>query len=214
MPRDAASTRDALIAAGLELFAVHGVYTTPLSRIVGAAGQRNTSALHYHFAVEGLDARHGLLFAIIDAQNVAIEAERRAMLDTVEADGDHDDLRRIVWAYVQPQASRLSSIEGRRFLSIVSQLVDLFDRWDEDPERTPTEAMRAFRLIERALPPALPANLRRERVARFVEMVSESLGARARRLQKSRGGRVDHEAYVTNLIDMAVGALAAPTSAG
>jgi len=214
MPRDAASTRDALIAAGLDLFAEQGVYTTPLSRIVGAAGQRNTSALHYHFAVNGLDARHGLLFAIIDAQNDAIEAERRDMLDDVEAAAATTDLRRLVWAYVQPQANRLGSIEGRRFLSIVSQLVDLFDRWDEDPERTPAQAMRAFRLIERALPTALPPHLRRERVARFVEMVSESLGARARRLEKSRNARTEHEAYVSNLIDMAVGALSAPMSAG
>ena len=214
MPRDAASTRDALIAAGLDLFAEQGVYTTPLSRIVGAAGQRNTSALHYHFAVNGLDARHGLLFAIIDAQNEAIEAERRDMLDDVEAAAATTDLRRLVWAYVQPQANRLGSIEGRRFLSIVSQLVDLFDRWDEDPERTPAQAMRAFRLIERALPTALPPHLRRERVARFVEMVSESLGARARRLEKSRNARTEHEAYVSNLIDMAVGALSAPMSAG
>jgi len=214
MPRDAASTRDALIAAGLDLFAEQGVYTTPLSRIVGAAGQRNTSALHYHFAVNGLDARHGLLFAIIDAQNDAIEAERRDMLDDVESAAATTDLRRLVWAYVQPQANRLGSIEGRRFLSIVSQLVDLFDRWDEDPERTPAQAMRAFRLIERALPTALPPHLRRERVARFVEMVSESLGARARRLEKSRNARTEHEAYVSNLIDMAVGALSAPMSAG
>lgn len=214
MPRDAASTRDALIAAGLDLFAEQGVYTTPLSRIVGAAGQRNTSALHYHFAVNGLDARHGLLFAIIDAQNEAIEAERRGMLDDVEAAAATTDLRRLVWAYVQPQANRLGSIEGRRFLSIVSQLVDLFDRWDEDPERTPAQAMRAFRLIERALPSALPPHLRRERVARFVEMVSESLGARARRLEKSRNARTEHAAYVSNLIDMAVGALSAPMSAG
>ncbi len=214
MPRDAASTRDALIAAGLDLFADQGVYTTPLARIVAAAGQRNTSALHYHFATGGLDARHGLLFAIIDTQNESVEAERRLMLDTVEADAATADLRRLVWAYVQPQANRLASIEGRRFLSIVSQLIDLFDRWDEDPERTPTEAMRAFRLIERALPPALPDHLRRERVARFVEMVSESLGARARRLQKSRNARTEHDAYVSNLIDMAVGALAAPMSAG
>lgn len=214
MPRDAASTRDALIAAGLDLFAEQGVYTTPLSRIVGAAGQRNTSALHYYFAVNGLDARHGLLFAIIDAQNEAIEAERRDMLDNVEAAAATTDLRRLVWAYVQPQANRLGSIEGRRFLSIVSQLVDLFDRWDEDPERTPAQAMRTFRLIERALPSALPPHLRRERVARFVEMVSESLGARARRLEKSRNARTEHEAYVSNLIDMAVGALSAPMSAG
>jgi AcrR family transcriptional regulator len=207
MPRDAASTRDALVEAGRRLFATEGVYTTPLSKIVNAAGQRNTSALHYHFAVDGLDARHGLLFAIIDHHNEGIEGERRVMLDSVV------DLRSAVEAYVLPQSSRLETSDGREFLSIVSQLVDFFDRWDDTRARTPTEAMRAFRMIESALPTSLPAALRRERVVRFVEMVSESLGARARRLPKTRRSTIDNRIYVDNLIDMAVGALSAPMSA-
>lgn len=213
MPRDAASTRDALVEAGRRLFAVDGVYSTPLSKIVNAAGQRNTSALHYHFAVDGLDARHGLLFAIIDQHNEGIETERRVMLDGVITRRGVVDLRSAVEAYVLPQAARLESADGREFLSIVSQLVDFFDRWDDNRARTPSEAMRAFRLIESALPTALPAALRRERVARFVEMVSESLGARARRLPRTRRSPIDNRAYVDNLIDMAVGALSAPMSA-
>lgn len=213
MPRDAASTRDALVEAGRRLFAVDGVYSTPLSKIVKAAGQRNTSALHYHFAVDGLDARHGLLFAIIDQHNEGIERERRVMLDGVITRRGVVDLRSAVEAYVLPQAARLESADGREFLSIVSQLIDFFDRWDDNRARTPSEAMRAFRLIESALPTALPAALRRERVARFVEMVSESLGARARRLPKTRRSTIDNRAYVDNLIDMAVGALSAPMSA-
>ncbi|MEY4360964.1 MAG: hypothetical protein RL391_270 [Actinomycetota bacterium] len=213
MPRDAASTRTALISAGQKLFAWEGVYSTPLSRIVSVAGQRNSSALHYHFAVEGLDARHGLLFAIIDSHNTDIESERRRMLDSIESPADAVELRRVIEAYVRPQAARLETEEGRQFLSIVSQLVDLFDRWDEDPKRTPAEAMRSFQLIEGAMSSALPLALRRERIARFVEMVSESLGARARRLQKSGRARVDNRAYVDNLVDMAVGALTAPMSA-
>jgi len=213
MPRDAASTRDALVEAGRRLFATEGVYTTPLSKIVNAAGQRNTSALHYHFAVDGLDARHGLLFAIIDHHNEGIEGERRVMLDGVVNRRGVVDLRSAVEAYVLPQASRLETPDGREFLSIVSQLVDFFDRWDDTRARTPTEAMRAFRMIESALPTSMPTALRRERVVRFVEMVSESLGARARRLPKTRRSTIDNRIYVDNLIDMAVGALSAPMSA-
>lgn len=212
MPRDAAATRDALIASGRRLFAAEGVFSTPLSKIVTAAGQRNTSALHYHFASDHQDARRGLLFAIIDHHNTEIESERRLMLDCIRSD-DESVLRRAVEAYVLPQASRLESVDGREFLAIISQLVDLFDRWDEDPDRTPSEAMRTFRLIEGILTPTIRPALRRERIARFVEMVSESLGARARRIERSGQARLEQQSYVQNLVDMAVGALSAPTSA-
>lgn len=212
MPRDAATTRDALLAAGRRSFATEGVYSTPLSRIVTAAGQRNTSALHYHFASEGVDARTGLLFAIIDAENRHIEDRRRLMLDELETSGGEHDLRSLVVAYVAPQADRLDTVTGRQFLSIVSQLVDLFDRWDEDGDRTPPEAMRTFRAIETVLSKHLPPDVRRERIARFLEMVSESLGARARRIERADHLRIDNEGFVDNLVDMTVGALSAPPS--
>lgn len=213
MPRSAATTRDALLAAGRRLFATDGVYSTPLSRIVTAAGQRNTSALHYHFATDGRDARTGLLFAIIDEENRHIEDRRRVMLDELAAAGDDHDLRSLVVAYVAPQADRLDSVVGRQFLSIVSQLVDLFDRWDEVGDRTPAEAMRTFRAIEEVLSTRLSPAVRRERIARFLEMVSESLGARARRIERSDQLRIDNEDFVDNLVDMTVGALSAEPSA-
>ena len=62
MPRDASATRDSLVDSGRELFAREGVYSVPLSRVVSHAGQRNESALHYHFG-----GRQGLLNAIIDS---------------------------------------------------------------------------------------------------------------------------------------------------
>ena len=204
MPRDAAGTRDRLIEVGQRHFAAFGVHSTPLARIVAEAGQRNSSALHYHFAGNGLDARDGLLFAIIDTHNRSIEDDRRGRLDRL---GPDPDLRDLVRAVVEPMAAKLDSRHGREFLSIISQLVDWFDRWDRGG--SPEQALRAFRMIEAALPAHLSPAIRRERVSRFLEMVSEALGSRARHIDARRRLPLSDDEYVDNLVDMTVGALGA-----
>ena len=208
MPRDAAPTRELLLDAGRRLFAELGPFQAPLKQVVEAAGQRNTSALHYHFG-----GREGLLTAIIDHHNAIIEDERRLLLDRIEAERRLDDLRALVEAVVIPFSRMLRDDEGRQFLAVVAQLVDLFDRWDIESERTPAQALRAFRHIEAALDRSLTPELRHERVTRFLELVSEALGARARLLARGRRPRLATAPFVTNLVDMAVGALAAPTTA-
>jgi AcrR family transcriptional regulator len=201
MPRDAASTREQLIDAGRRLFARHGLFTTSLRQVVESAGQRNTSALHYHFG-----GRDGLVAAIIEVHNSGIERQRAEMLDAL---GDHPSLRELVEAVVVPQAALLDRPEGREFLAIISQLADLFDRWDESEQATPPQAMRAFRAIERTLPPTLTPGLRRERITRFLELVSEALGSRARQIDSVRPPALETSDFVGNLVEMAVGALSA-----
>jgi AcrR family transcriptional regulator len=204
MPRDAADTRERLVSAGRRLFAEHGVYATSLKAVVEAAGQRNTSALHYHFG-----GRDGLLAAIIDVHNSRIEADRRRMLDAVL---EPLTLGQLVAAVVLPQATLLHEPDGRAFLSIVSQLSDLFDRW-EDGGGTPEQALRAFVGIKELLPVALADNVRHERVTRFLELVSQALGSRARQIDAGRPPAVTHDIWVNNLIAMAEGALSAPERA-
>lgn len=203
MPRDAADTRERLVNAGRRLFAQHGVYATSLKAVVEAAGQRNTSALHYHFG-----GRDGLLAAIIDVHNSRIEAERRRMLDAAL---EPLTLGQLVAAVVLPQASLLHEPDGRAFLSIVSQLSDLFDRWEDGG--TPEQALRAFAGIKDLLPAALAGNVRHERVTRFLELVSQALGSRARQIDAGRTPAVTHDIWVSNLIAMAEGALSAPERA-
>lgn len=203
MARDAGETRERLLDAGQHLFALDGVYTTPLKRVVDAAGQRNPSALHYHFGGRG-----GLLFAIIERHNVGIEERRRETLDRLSDPSLHD----LVRAFVVPQTHLLASAEGREFLSIISQLNDLFDRWDESDNATPPQALRNLRLIEAAMPVGVPAAVRRERLSRFLELVTEALGSRARQVSGGRPARVDDATFVDNLVDMAVGALSAPAT--
>jgi AcrR family transcriptional regulator len=199
MPRDSADTRMRLVVSGRALFAHQGVYVTPLKAIVDAAGQRNTSALHYHFG-----GRSGLLTAIIQLHNVQIEEERKRMLDRAPAPLT---LHALVAAVVLPQASLLHDADGRAFLSIISQLRDLFDRWEEGV--TPEQALRAFLGIQALLPVALDDSLRHERVTRFLELVAGALGSRARQIDAGRTPSVGHDPWVHNLTVMATGALSA-----
>ena len=205
MPRDAAATRDALIVAGRCLLARPGGLSTPVKEIVDAAGQRNVSALHYHFG-----NRRGLVDAILDVHGGAIEVRRDVMLGPFGPDLGGASLAELVDAFIAPQAGLLDSAEGRQFLSIISQLVDLFDRWDLVPERTGEHAMRVFRAIQERMPTSLSPDLRHERITRFLELVTSALGARARNVEANRPTPLASDEFVANLAAMSIGALSAP----
>jgi len=201
MPRDAGPTRDLLIDAGLRLFAARGI-NAPLSDVVKEAGQKNTSALHYHFG-----GREGLIDAIVEVTNVRIEDARRAMLDELEA-RDDVTIRDLVRSMIEPWAALLDDQRGRWFLSVLSQFDHRMDQWEE-PGRAPAEAMRNIvRLLELS-PAGVPDAVKRERITQLLSMVAEALGVRARHIDRGGRLRLDHDAFVGNLVDMMVGALTA-----
>ncbi len=202
MPRDASPTRDALIDAGRSLFARDGVFSVPLSRVVSASGQKNASALHYHFG-----GREGLLNAIIAVHNQAIETRREVTLREMES-GESASLFDLVGAYVEPQTELLNSATGRQFLIIIGQLQDLFDRWTE--AGTPEQAARVLRAISTSLTGDLGPELRHERISRFLGMIAQALGSRARAIERGSESPLSHEAFVDNLVSMSTGALTAP----
>lgn len=202
MPRDASPTRDALIDAGRSLFARDGVFSVPLSRVVAASGQKNASALHYHFG-----GREGLLDAIIAVHNQTIEAQRQTMLDGLGA-GESASLFDLVSAYVEPQTELLISTTGRQFLTIIGQLQDLFDRWTEPG--TPEQAARVLQAISMSLAGDIGPELRHERISRFLGMVAQALGSRARAIERGVESPLSHDAFVANLVSMSTGALTAP----
>ncbi len=210
MARDASDTRERLLTTAQRLFAREGIYQVPLKRIVERAGQRNASALHYHFG-----GRDGLLHAIIVRHDDRIQRERHQMLTDLERDGRSDDLRALVIALVEPFSHELDSRDGREYLQIVSQLSMLFDFWDIDLPTGPTETQRMFRSMDQCLPHLAPA-LRHERITTLLGLVTEALAMRARLLDGSQlvPPALAHDDFVANLVDMAVGALAAPTTTG
>jgi AcrR family transcriptional regulator len=206
MARDATDTRETLLRTAQQMFARDGIYQVPLKRIVETAGQRNASALHYHFG-----GRDGLLVAITARHDGAIEDERAVMLERLTAEGRLDDLRALVEALVVPFAHKLSDRDGREYLRIVEQFVGLFDLWDVEVAGGPTGAQQVLLHIQAQLD-HIPAPLRHERVTILLALVSETLAMRARALEDDGGPVLDHDTFVKNLVDMAVGALSAPAS--
>ena len=204
MARTAHDTREKLITIGQHLFAEQGVFRVPLRTVIDRAGQKNTSALHYHFG-----GREGLLNAIVERHNAGIEAERAAMLDAIRATGQTGDIRVVVRAFVLPFARKLETEGGREFLRVIAQLTDLFDFWDEGPPRTPAEAHASLSMLAAAIPDQ-PREIRHERVTTLLMLVSDALALRARQIDRNRPLPLSDAAFVANLVDMSVGALQAP----
>jgi AcrR family transcriptional regulator len=204
--RTANETREKLITIGQHLFAEQGVFRVPLRLVIDQAGQKNTSALHYHFG-----GREGLLMAIIERHNNSIEAEREQMLAEIRADGMTGDIPTVVKSFILPFARKLDTEDGREFLRVVAQLSDLFDFWSEGPPGAPAQAHAALRMLADAIP-AGSAEIRHERVTTFLMLVVDALALRARQIDLNRPLQVSTEAFIDNLIDMSIGALQAPST--
>jgi len=199
MPPSGEATRTRLIDVGLEMFASRGVYATPLKAIVEAAGQRNASALHYHFG-----SRDGLLQAIITRHNNEVELRRE---DLIAAWPANPDLHLLVVTWIQPQTKMFETRQGRDFLSVVSQLSDLFQRWG--PGHTPPTALHVMEMISDRLTQIDDPAVRRERLTRFLDFSVQALGARARRLGRPGSPQLTTDVWVANLVEMCTGALSA-----
>ncbi len=203
MARTAHDTRDKLITTGQHLFAEQGVFRVPLRTVIEQAGQRNTSALHYHFG-----GREGLLGAIIERHDTGIEAERAVLLDEIRADGRTGDIHSLVRAFVVPFSRMLATEEGREYLRVVAQLSDLFDFWAEGPPRTPVHAHATLVMLSEAIPSSSSV-IRHERCTTLLMLVSDSLALRARQISRGRSLQIADDEFIANLIDMSVGALRA-----
>ena len=206
MARTAHDTREKLLTIGQRLFAEQGVFRVPLRTVIDQAGQRNTSALHYHFG-----GREGLLAAIIDRHNGTIEDERAVMLDEIRSRGLTGDVPALVSAFVVPFAAKLETADGREFLRVVAQLSDLFDFWDSDEGGTPPQAHAAMVLLADCVPHPSAA-IRHERVTTMLMLVADALALRARQIDQARELKVSNDEFVANLVDMSVGALQAASS--
>src|ERR1700753_1878279 len=111
----AAGTTDELLLTAERLFARRGVENVALTQIVAQAGQKNRSALHYHFG-----SRDGVLTAVLNRRLAAVNARREAMMDALPTS---PSVAQVLRAEVAPLA--LVLIEepwGADYLSILAQV--------------------------------------------------------------------------------------------
>jgi AcrR family transcriptional regulator len=104
-----ARSKDALLDAAERLVAEHG-FEVPLRDIAKAAGQRNNSAVNYHFRT-----RQDLVDAVVARRLLPMEVERERMLGDLD---DPTDVHALMRVLVLPLLE-LRSTHYARFLQVV-----------------------------------------------------------------------------------------------
>lgn len=206
----AADSADVLLKTAQRLFAERGIDGVSMREIAREAGQRNNSALHYHFG-----SKEALIEAILHHGMAEVNALRNDYIDQLFNVGRHAELRALVEAIVWPLATRLVGGRGdtyNRFLAAaqVHPDVDLAASTREEEDRG---FRRIYDQLQRALPD-MPELLLRQRYLANVSFIMFSLAdyerMGTRRSKRQRG--FDLQRAIENLIDMVAGALGAPIS--
>lgn len=200
-------TRTRLILAAERLFGERGIHGVTLKEINEAAGQRNESALHYHFG-----SKTALLEAILIYRAKAIDERRVIYLDELMKRGGERDLRSVVSASFLPMVELLETEDGVRFVRFLAQMLN-----DPDVD-LPSIALRSDlggilrtnALITAALGD-LPPEIAVQRQRFLIEMAVGSLAIWTRH-HDGPGEAPARALFVANLFDSIVGFLTAPVS--
>ena len=161
--------------------------------ITEAAGQRNVSAVSYHFR-----SRQGLLTEVLARRGNPVDRARGEWRDRL---GARPEPRELVASLVVPYAALLHSDHGRSYVQIVAQLRGRFAAWRTESDPATTKHLARI-LDELEARPEASAPVRRERVVALIMLLTGAVAERARRIDDGAGNELDHEAFVDNLIDM------------
>ena len=206
-------TREQLILTGERLFAQSGLDCVSLRQINSAAGQRNSSAAHYHFG-----SKDALIQAIHEYRGERINGRRIAMLARMSAQ-EREQVRPLIKALVYPIVAEIEEADGGgNFIVFLSQLyssptLDLISMWRTHLSESVGEVYQQLRGVL----PEVPEEVAGMRFGLMWVAMINTLANR-QRLKAAKGdepavSRVLPVLFVSNVIDMLCGAAAAPLSA-
>ena len=207
-PTAAKATRESLIASAEQLFADRGLDAVSLIEIGLAAGQRNRSAVQYHFGDKA-----GLLDAIRKKHQAPIEERRSQRLDVLEGAGS-ESLRDFVEVLVYPLAEEVLNPDGG--VAYVRMTADLIGHPEFSPlsrERTgrPDPARLLGHIVRTAH--ELPHHLVGHRMLLVTGMLFHGMADQARvESSKQAIDPAEWELFARDLVDCMVLVLEAPVS--
>lgn len=191
------STKMRLILTAEKLFSEKGLDQVTTKEILAAAGQRNESALQYHFG-----SREKLIRAILELRVNEVDVRRVELLDALEAKGrDKVQLREVVRAAIEPLSERIGDAEGRRFIVIMSYVV-ADPRFDivGSSIRLGFSGIRRCRRWMQVHMKGLDAAVQELRLRMVIELGVGALGSAARELEFSDEPR-DMDLFLEQLLD-------------
>ena len=203
------NTRERLLLTAEKLMGERGINGVSLREITREAGQRNASALHYHFG-----SRDGLIEAIFEKRMRLIDENRLRLIAEMEKDGRLKDVRNIAEAVVRPISEFLWADDGS--VNYIRFLTEMFLSPDMDIDKFVRGRMdaglrRCFHELQLLLPDMPEAVLRQ----RFVIMMRAGSFALAdidahRKRMEQAGRSFDMARAVETLVDMWIGAVSTP----
>lgn len=198
----------AMIEAAERLFAEHGVDDVSMRDVAAAAGQRNNSAVQYHF-----NGRDGLLREVFRYRMTDINQARHLYLAEIDRDGRGDDVRALVEAGLLPLTRFLGSApEGSHYARFIARVAPTVEFFGADFDETADANLEVVKRLVRALD-HLPRRTARERVELMFNMVVSALAVFEQRRAEGRPAtKTTFDDTVDHLIDMAVGSLSAADS--
>lgn len=186
-------TKLALLDTAEHLFARGSIAGVTTREITEAAGQKNTSAISYHFG-----SREGLLLELLARRGAPVDERRGELRDTL---GPDPELAALVDCLVVPYGALLLTPEGRSYLRIVAQLRGRFAQWRvASDSHTTVHLAHILDEIERR--GAGDAAVRRERIVAMIMVITATTAERARVIDEQQVPELDHDRFVENLVAM------------
>lgn len=140
--------KEALIKAAERLIAEQGLDAVSDREIARAAGQKNNSAVQYHFG-----DRAGLIEAILSYRMVPLNEKRHEMLEVLEEEGDFS-IEQLMRVLVLPYVQHL--LEGPEESGYTSLLSQLYQRGDDTLIALSSPRSSSLLLMTKRVEEALP----------------------------------------------------------
>jgi AcrR family transcriptional regulator len=199
-----------MIDAAERLIAENGLGALSLREVATTAGQRNHSAVQYHFGSRG-----GLVEAVFDVRMTPIDARRAVMLDIIEAGGGSGDLGALTDVLVRPLGEAVLLEQPGwygRFLAEVMRSEPALLR----AERPAMGSLHRVGLLMVEHMDAVPTPLRGERIRMAVRAAVAMLADRETELTSASAAPPPAHApdlYVTHVVDLVHAMVSAAPSA-
>ena len=190
-----------MIEVAERLVAEHGLAALSLREVAAEAGQRNHSAVQYHFG-----SKEGLIAAVFETRMAPIEHRRHQLLVELDAEGAGSDVRRLAEAAVLPLADAVlvqpAGWYGRFVAEILGSAPELLATDRPVMASLTTVGARLVELVD-----VEPDRLRAQRVDLAFRFVAHALADEERAAAGTPARRVPAPALAGQLVDLMVAML-------